>query len=556
MKAKHRRGRGRALYASALLALALSLLTLLPATAGASVPNAALINGESVTTFDGIEKAGEPISLEQFAAEQAGYSVTVRSGAEWEAMSPAEFAQYQVLVVGDPNCSDTAQSAVNSAGVWTGVVMGSTGGGIGNRVVVGTDPEDHYHYGEGGAPPSNPADPTTAGAEHLIQRGIGFAGAVPGATGVYFDTSCDDGGGADVGVFNALKAPGAVGEWVEDPEGPECESPVVQIATNPAFHSGPNPLTNTDISGWECSSHVTFLSFPSDWTALAIATPLPEEIRPTPVCGNDIENPAIERCGSAYVLIAGQGIVAKAPNLSLEPETHSDTAGGQHTVIANAHKDGKPIVGLTVNFVVTETNGGVSGTCTTTGGAADPECKTDELGNVLFTYGDAHGVGRDTIVGSITLESTIEEQTIDAQPAATRTVTTNERATATEEWTPAPQPAPIAAVLPAKVAKAPGGKASVASVRGCVAQSSYKASVHGSSMQTVKFVLDGHTLKTVHVKSGATKASANIAVHAGAKHHLTIKVSFTSASGTKTKTFHRTLARCAARRVVEPRFTG
>jgi hypothetical protein len=113
-----------------------------------------------------------------------------------------------------------------------------------------------------------------------------------------------------------------------------------------------------------------------------------------------------------------------------------------------------------------------------------------------------------------------------------------------------------AAVLPAKTAKAPVANASVASVHGCVASSSYLATVHGSSMQTVKYVLNGHTVKTVHVKSGASSASAHITVHAGSKEHLTIKVTFTSASGTAAKTFHRTLAHCAARRVVEPRFTG
>src|SRR6185312_6546938 len=137
-------------------------------------------------------------------------------------------------------------------------------------------------------------------------------------------------------------------------------------------------------------------------------------------------------------------------------------------------------------------------------------------------------------------------------------------ASATQAWLAPPPPPPTttpvtptatAAVLPAKAAKPPAGRASIASVRGCVASSSYLASVHGSSMQTVKYVLDGHTVKTVHVKSGASSASAHITVAAGSKHHLTIKVTFTSASGTAAKTFHRTLAHCAAKRVVEPRFT-
>jgi hypothetical protein len=679
MESKHTRGRGRALWASALLALALCIFAVIPAAAGASTPKTALINGESVTFDDGIEKGGEPISLEQFAAEQDGFSVTVKSGPEWEKMTAPEFAHYQVLIVGDPDCEETALSAVGSGHVWAPVVMGSEGGGAGNRVVVGTDPEDHY---QSGAQPTNPEDPTTSGAEHLVQRGIGFAGAVPGATGVYFDTSCEDPGG-DVEVLNELKSASASGEWEEDPEEPNCVAPVYQIATNPAFHEGPNPLTNADITGWHCSSHVSFLSFPSDWTALAVVTPLEGEIRPTPVCGSDIEEPSVERCGSAYVLIAGKGILASAPNLSLTPVSHSSAAGPkhQHTVTANAHKEGKPIVGIPVSFVVTGTNEGVSGFCTTGKGEFDAECKTDENGDVLFTYNDVHGVGTDTIVGSITLEGEVEggvrpatstleratasqewlsrltlepptgsdesgvthqhtvtakvkdeetpitgavvsfnvsgtnagvtgtcttgggeadpecktdekgevrftyndvngagqdtinasvgieeeEQIPEARPAGVEGVkVTTEHASATMLWIaptppapPAAQPGPAAAasVLAAKSAKPPVGKASIARARGCVAQASHLVTVHGSSMQTVKFVLDGHTVKTVHVGSGATSASARVSVHAGGKHHLTIKVSFTKASGTAAKTFHQTLARCAAH-VVAPRFTG
>src|SRR6185312_12232254 len=108
MESKYTRGRGRALVASMVLVLALCVLGLVPSMAAASAPNTALIDAESVTTFDGIEKGGEPISLEQYAAERAGFAVTVRSGEEWEAMTAADFAKYQVLVVGDPFCSETA----------------------------------------------------------------------------------------------------------------------------------------------------------------------------------------------------------------------------------------------------------------------------------------------------------------------------------------------------------------------------------------------------------------------------------------------------------------
>ena len=85
------------------------------ASAATSTPNTALIDGESVTTVDGITKEETPISLEQFAAEHAGFSVTVVNGAEWEAMTAAQFASYQVLIVGDPQCSSTPASVNSNA---------------------------------------------------------------------------------------------------------------------------------------------------------------------------------------------------------------------------------------------------------------------------------------------------------------------------------------------------------------------------------------------------------------------------------------------------------
>ena len=43
-------------------------------------------------------------------------------------MSAAEFGQYQVLIVGDPNCRSSGTPSANiSAPVWAPVVMGSLG---------------------------------------------------------------------------------------------------------------------------------------------------------------------------------------------------------------------------------------------------------------------------------------------------------------------------------------------------------------------------------------------------------------------------------------------
>ncbi|HXR29136.1 MAG TPA: hypothetical protein VN772_06105 [Solirubrobacteraceae bacterium] len=527
--------------------MAIPVSAILPQAASAeSVAKTALLNGESITTEDGFtNEKSEPISLEQAAAEKAGYTVTVVSGAEWDAMSAAQFAQYQVLIVGDPHCSVTAESAVSDASTWASAVMGTSGASplVGNRVVVGTDPEWHY--------------PSHNGAEHLVQDGITFAGGVSGATGAYFDTSCGDQseGKEIMSVLELLTT--STGHWTTNTS-PPCGGSVQQVAANPVFDTGESKLLDSDIQGWGCSDHVTFPTFPADWFPLAVATDTPSH----PTCGTDPET-ATEVCGEAYVLLAGRGIVAEAPNITLTPKTGSSPAGGTHSVTAYVHKEEKPVVGTVVTFVVTGQNAGVTGTCTTSGGAADPECKTDEEGKVVFTYSDAKGAGEDTIVGSVTLETPVEE--IGARVAGSRSarvLLTTEQATAAQVWTPVPvvtpptpAPAPVTAVLAAKEVKPAKGTATIASIRGCIARSSYVASVHGSSIASVTFKLDGHTVKTLHKPTSGSTYAVRLNLRAGSAHHVTMHVVFTSTSKTATETLHQTVARCAVHRAL-PRFTG
>jgi hypothetical protein len=592
-------GRFRVLRRTLLTATALAALAV-PATAAiapglaqaASTAKTALIDEESVTTNDGITKEGAPISLEQYAAEHAGYTVTLRSGAEWEQMTPAEYGSYQVLIIGDPTCSNTALSAVESAHIWTPVVMGAGPNPlIGNRVVVGTDPEYHYLNGEGGAQPTEAGNPSSAGAEHLVQDGITFAGGVAGATGVYFDTSCTDiqetkleeeerlgtathsstairpagvaqpilegpDGRDKNDVLEHLTATPSKEAWTEDTE-PPCGGNVQQVAANPVFDAGETQLLDSNIEGWECSVHITFPTFPADWFPLAVAT----DTASHPTCGTDPET-AKEVCGEAYVLLAGEGIVAEAPNLTLTPKSESNPAGGTHTVIANVHKEEKPVAERVVTFTVTGQNAGAAGTCTTGAGAPDPECKTDANGEVKFTYTDGKGVGTDTIIGSVTLESLEEEQVEEFKPAATSTkvVLTTERATAIQDWTPLPvtPPAPVVAAPVAKAGVLAFGAARLASnSHACVASTGYLASVSGKLIASVTYVLDGHKLKKLTRANSHGAFALRIALKAGRVHHLTIDVAFTSASGTKSLTIKRTLARCAAvHHVTTPRFTG
>jgi hypothetical protein len=374
------------------------------------VPMSAVINGDSITLDDGItDGSANPISLEQYAAQKAGYTVTVVTGAQWGAMTASDFAKYQLLIAGDPDCSITPASVTGNAATWVPVVMGTSGQNtaVGNRAVIATDPEYHYLNGGGGARPVTPGDPSTAGAEHLVQDGIAYAGGVSGATGIYFDTTCSDNGG-DVSVLNSLSA---AGTGFTENSSPPCGGSVQLIAANPVFAS----LTDADIQGWSCSDHITFPTYPTDWQPLAVATDTPTQ----PTCGTD-PNTNTTACGEAYVLVSGQGIVVTAPNLALTPATGTDPAGGTHTVTANVTQSGAPLSGQAVAFQVTGQNAGVTGTC------APVACTTDAAGNVTFTYTDTNGAGTDTVNASVTITGTTQH------------------ATASEIWTAAANHPPVA----------------------------------------------------------------------------------------------------------------
>ena len=438
---KHRRpnprsfGRGLRIAAAAGVASALAVVgvAIAPASSAATppgyVPMSALINGDSVTTSDGITgSSNSPISLEQYAAQRAGYTVTVVTGAQWDAMTAADFAKYQVLINGDPLCATTPTSFTSNASTWVPVVMGTSGQNpaVGNRAVVGTDPEFHYSAGGGGAAPTNPSDPSTAGAEHLVQDGITYAGGVSGATGVYFDTSCVD-NGSDTAVLNSLSV---AGSGFTENTSPPCGGSVQLIASNPVFAS----LSDADIQGWGCSDHITFPTYPTDWQPLTVATDTPTH----PTCGTD-PNTNTTACGESYVLVAGQGIVVTAPNLTLTPASGTDPAGGTHTVTANVTQGGAALSGQTVSFQVTGQNAGVTGTCAPAG------CVTDASGNVTFTYSDTKGAGTDTINASVTIAGSTQHATA----AETWTAAANQPPVATNSSVTTPQNTPVGATLTA-----------------------------------------------------------------------------------------------------------
>jgi len=264
-----------------LIALSFALSLFAATAAAAQAQPKALILGSTVT--------GGP-SLEQKQAEVDGFSVTVASDPQWEAMTAADFRAYQVLIIGDPTCSSNVQpgsTAYRTQATWELAVMSSAG----NKVLIGTDPV--FHQGVGPGPTS------------LIRNGIAYAGTVVGATGLYLDLSCTYDGsspGTQVPILNGLSAHGS-GQFTVTGEGSigACATAVNIVAS-----TGPTAgLTDGELSHWNCSVHEAFDRYPADYTPLAVA-PASSGFSQS-FCGTDVETGA-RACGSPYVLISGTGI--------------------------------------------------------------------------------------------------------------------------------------------------------------------------------------------------------------------------------------------------------
>ena len=338
--------------------------------AQAAVPKA-LINASTVV--------GSPSQEEQIATA-LGFAVTVVDDGTWSTLTAADFAQYDVLIAGDPSCGSLPPGLISSAGVFGPVVLGLAGGRTlaGNRVLIGTDPVFHF---------------TTGQAETLIRDGIAYAGSQPGATGMYFDATCAANyftqSAETLAIVEALSA--GTGSWTINAD-PPCGGSVSLIASNPSF----SDLTTAGLEGWGCSVHESFPTFPTDWSALAVATDTPT----APTCGVD-PGTGSEACGEAYLLIAGSSIVVGSKVISVSPLESTNPVGTSHTVTANVHdaSGAPPVAGQLVDFTVTGQNAGASGTC------VPVDCKSDVNGDVSFTYSDGAGAGDDTIKASFTDEA-------------------------------------------------------------------------------------------------------------------------------------------------------
>jgi hypothetical protein len=361
-----------------LLGLLLSIFVFSAAPASASTKKA-LVLDSSVS--------GGSSSSEATRAANLGFGpVDVVDDTTWGSMTAAQFAAYQLIIVGDDTCSSLPAVVSQNATALADAVMGRAGGsGTGNRMLVGTDPQ--FHNSQGG--------------NKVIDTGVDFAGAQAGATGLYLDFTCNDpdydGDGTPDGQQKLLPllsvAPSP--NWTQNGS-PPCGGDVSLISNAAQFAS----LTSTVIRGWGCSVHESFPTFPVDWTALAVATDTPTK----PTCGKDVDT-GETRCGEAYLLISGSGITVDAPNMSVTPKTATNPVGTQHTVTATLKDDaGAPLSGVEVSFVVTGANSGAAGTCNPS------DCKTGADGTVTFTYTGTK-VGDDTIFASATINESRQTAT-------------------------------------------------------------------------------------------------------------------------------------------------
>jgi hypothetical protein len=109
-----------------------------------ATPGAALAAPSSKVLILAGTVTGGDSSIEASEAKAQGMTVDVVSGSTWASMTPAQFASYRAIILGDPTCQSLGndqQAAANNATTWGPQING-------NIVILGTDPV--YHASQGG----------------------------------------------------------------------------------------------------------------------------------------------------------------------------------------------------------------------------------------------------------------------------------------------------------------------------------------------------------------------------------------------------------------------
>ncbi len=335
--------------------LGVSIVLTLAVMAAFGVAQAQAQNGRVLIL--GSTVTGGAASDEANAATAAGLGVDVVTDAQWAAMTQAQFAAYNALILGDPTCQVGTAGGVGTAtansAVWGPIVNG-------NVIAIGTD--EVYHSSQGGL--------------QLTNNAVAFAGNEPAKTGMMISLSCyyhDTAPSTPVAVLAPFGAFTATGVG--------CYNDAHIVATHPALTS----LTDASLSNWSCSVHEAFDGFPADFIPLVIA----EDSAGAPLPGSR-SFPDGTR-GVPYVLARGTGL-RLIGQIDLTPDTATNPVGTSHTVTATVKENGVLQAGKLVTFnVISGPNTGKTGTGT-----------TNAAGQATFTYTDTGGAGTDQIRASYT----------------------------------------------------------------------------------------------------------------------------------------------------------
>ncbi|WP_224370605.1 DUF5011 domain-containing protein [Hyalangium versicolor] len=223
--------------------------------------NKALILGRTVT--------GGEDSVEAAAVREYGMAVTVATDAQWAAMTPADFASYRVIILGDASCAnlDVVSAAVANRHIWGPTITG-------NIFIAGTAPVDN-------------------GATEVTQKAIRFASSLSGMTGLYASLSC----------YYKNAAPNTHVELLEPfgyfaVQSGGCHDTAHIVSDDPALST----LTDAAMSNWPCSVGTQFDSFPQgDFAPWSIAAYEPG----TSPSSQNVQEFGDGTMGAPYILARG-----------------------------------------------------------------------------------------------------------------------------------------------------------------------------------------------------------------------------------------------------------
>ncbi len=319
------------------------LLLLTVVVSGLLWAGAAGANNGKVLILDSTVSGGAG-SREATAATAAGEGVDIVNGVQWAAMTTAQFAAYDAIVLGDPTCvgePSPIAPAIANASTWEAAVDG-------NVILIGTDPVFHS---------------SLPGPVRLINNGVGFAVNDVGRTGLYLDLSCYyafAGVMTPVPWMDGLSSFGSFQVRGQFTFGTGCPARSHIVASAPVLAG----LTDADLSNWGCSTHESFDQFPADFAVLVIN----EDISQTYTASDGTQ-------GGPYILVRGREVHVIS-DITLTPASATNPVGAPHTVTATVTENGAPVVGAVVTFtVVAGPNSGLTGTGVTGPG-----------GTATFTY--------------------------------------------------------------------------------------------------------------------------------------------------------------------------